>query len=159
MTPGALICGCLEHETPGPLCHGRVSHLSPTARSALAVPPEEFLATVLVLTEDGTVVGHAALRRLDGELEVKRVIVLPEARGKGAASALMSAHERLTNPSGRPPTYPPDRGQTARSRCSVPETWVHTSRLPRPMTPRSHSRAALQSYSTFVEPHGLSFPS
>jgi GNAT superfamily N-acetyltransferase len=70
-------------------------HLSPAARSALAVPPGEFIATVLVLTGDGTAVGHGALRRLDGEFEVKRVVVLPEARGKGAASILMSALEKL----------------------------------------------------------------
>ncbi|WP_353710734.1 GNAT family N-acetyltransferase [Arthrobacter sp. K5] len=99
-------------------------HLSPAARSALAVPPEEFIATVLVLTEDGTAMGHAALRRLGGEFEVKRVIVLPEARGKGAASILMSAL-RSWQSKGRQAAYPPDWEQAARSRGSIPETRVH----------------------------------
>ncbi|ADX72891.1 acetyltransferase [Pseudarthrobacter phenanthrenivorans Sphe3] len=69
--------------------------LSSVSRAALDVPPEQILATVLVLNPEGTALGHASLRRLGDEFEVKRVIVLPEARGKGAATVLMSAVERL----------------------------------------------------------------
>jgi GNAT superfamily N-acetyltransferase len=75
-------------------------HLTPAARSALTVPPEEFLATVLAVTENGTPLGHAALRQLGEELEIKRVIVRPQARGHGVASALMSTLEKLAAEAG-----------------------------------------------------------
>jgi len=48
------------------------------------------LLTVLAVGPDQRPVGHAALRRLGSELEVKRVVVLAEARGRGLARALMA---------------------------------------------------------------------
>ncbi|WP_219927662.1 GNAT family N-acetyltransferase, partial [Microbacterium sp. HMWF026] len=50
---------------------------------------------VLVLDADGEAVGHAALRALGEELEVKRVFVQRRARGSGASRALMAALEDL----------------------------------------------------------------
>ena len=47
-------------------------HLSEAAQTALSVPPQDFIASVLVLNTVGEAIGHGALRRLDGEWEVKR---------------------------------------------------------------------------------------
>ncbi|GMA24445.1 N-acetyltransferase [Luteimicrobium album] len=57
------------------------------------VDPAELVATLLALDAGGEAVGHAALRRLDGELEVKRVFVVPSARGTGVAVQIMLALE------------------------------------------------------------------
>ena len=65
------------------------------ALSALAVDPADVLATVLAMTDDGGPVGHAALRSLRGEWEVKRVVVLESERGRGIASLLMGEIEAI----------------------------------------------------------------
>ena len=65
------------------------------AAVAFAVDAPSVATTFLALDADGAAVGHAALRWLRGQLEVKRVIVLPQARGKGVARALMDAAERV----------------------------------------------------------------
>jgi len=70
-------------------------HLPEAAQKALSVPPEDFIANVLVLNTAGEAIGHGALRRLDGEWEVKRVIIDPAARGLGAATVLMAELERI----------------------------------------------------------------
>ncbi|CAN7319625.1 GNAT family N-acetyltransferase [Arthrobacter sp. LjRoot78] len=75
-------------------------HLSEAAREALSVPPEDFIANVLVLTAVGVPMGHGALRRLNGEWEVKRVITDPAARGLGAATVLMAELERIAASAG-----------------------------------------------------------
>lgn len=60
-----------------------------------AVDPATIVDVVLVRDAAGEPVGHAALRALGGELEVKRVFVQRRARGQGASRVLMSALERL----------------------------------------------------------------
>lgn len=60
-----------------------------------AVDPATMVEVILVRDAEGVAVGHAALRRLGDELEVKRVFVDPRARGRGASQALMGALERL----------------------------------------------------------------
>jgi GNAT superfamily N-acetyltransferase len=74
---------------------GKEPQLSEAARRALTVPPQDFIANVLVVSAAGEAIGHGALRRLNGQWEVKRVITVPAARGTGAATALMSELERI----------------------------------------------------------------
>lgn len=63
------------------------------------VDPRSVAATVLVY--DGEVpIGHAALRRLDGELEIKRMYVPPSHRGTGIAEELMVAMEQIAREGG-----------------------------------------------------------
>jgi GNAT superfamily N-acetyltransferase len=81
--------------------HGRyASRLEPgpgtdAALSALAVDPKDVLATVLALSDGTGPVGHAALRSLNGEWEVKRVVVLETERGRGIASMLIVEIEAI----------------------------------------------------------------
>ncbi|MBT2548106.1 GNAT family N-acetyltransferase [Arthrobacter sp. ISL-65] len=74
--------------------------LSAAVRSALSVPAEDFVANVLAVTSLGHAIGHGALRLLDGEWEVKRVIVDPAARGLGAATHLMATLEQIAAAAG-----------------------------------------------------------
>jgi GNAT superfamily N-acetyltransferase len=57
--------------------------------------PEEFLApygAFFVISEDGTDVACGGIRRLDdGIAEVKRMYVVPEARGRGISRVLLKA--------------------------------------------------------------------
>jgi GNAT superfamily N-acetyltransferase len=69
--------------------------LSPAAQKALSVDPSLVRATVLAIDEDGTAIGHAALRVLNGELEVKRVIVSGDQRGRGVGKAIMRGLEEV----------------------------------------------------------------
>lgn len=62
-------------------------HLQPGPRRdaalrALAVDPDDVLATVLAVSDQTGPVAHAALRSLNGEWEVKRVVVLESERGQ-----------------------------------------------------------------------------
>jgi GNAT superfamily N-acetyltransferase len=116
--------------------------LSEAARAALALDPATIRCTVLALDHDGTPVGHAALRDLDGQLEVKRVVVAPGHRGRGIGRAVMTEVERVARAAGaerlvlqtgdrqpeaealylalgwtRIPTYPPYAGAVPQSRC------------------------------------------
>lgn len=81
--------------------HGRyASRLQPgpgrdAALSALAVDPNDVLATVLAVSDETGPVAHAALRSLSGEWEVKRVVVLESERGRGIASMLMGEIEAI----------------------------------------------------------------
>jgi GNAT superfamily N-acetyltransferase len=67
--------------------------------------PETVLLTV-VAYDDGRPVGHACLRRLDGdmagELEIKRMYVEPDVRGRGIADELLAAMERRARDEGAP---------------------------------------------------------
>ncbi len=82
---------------------GSEAERAATAR-ALTIDPATLEAVLLALEADGTPVGHAALRRLDvdgaEEHELKRVIVLPPARGRGGATALVRAVEAVAAAAG-----------------------------------------------------------
>ena len=56
------------------------------------IDPSSVVATV-VAYDDNRPVGHACLRRLDGELEIKRMYVVPSSRGSGVADELLAAME------------------------------------------------------------------
>ena len=60
---------------------------------ALVSTHDEELDVVLAL--DDAPVGHAALRPFDDALEVKKVYVLPEARGRGISKLLMAELEAM----------------------------------------------------------------
>lgn len=60
-----------------------------------AVDPATIVDVILVTDAAGDAAGHAALRALGDELEVKRVFVHHHARGRGASRALMAELERL----------------------------------------------------------------
>ena len=66
---------------------------------SMGVDPESVFATVLVYAGE-TPVAHAALRRLDGELEMKRMYVPPSHRGSGLAACLLLEMERLAREDG-----------------------------------------------------------
>lgn len=70
------------------------------AQEALVVDPSDVVATVILLTSDGTPVGHAALRRLREDFEVKRVVVDMAFRGRGLAVRLMAEIEEIAGASG-----------------------------------------------------------
>jgi GNAT superfamily N-acetyltransferase len=64
-------------------------------RTALATDQLDLVEVLLAL-DDGVVVGHAALRPLDaGGYEVKKVYVVPEARGRGLSRTLMAEIESV----------------------------------------------------------------
>ena len=57
------------------------------------IEPSSVVATVVAYDDDGPV-GHACLRQLDGELEIKRMYVVPSRRGSGVADELLAAMEQ-----------------------------------------------------------------
>jgi GNAT superfamily N-acetyltransferase len=61
--------------------------------AALATNPEELIEVVIAVDEGGVDVGHAALRKLSDGYEVKKVFVVPGARGRGISRQLMAAIE------------------------------------------------------------------
>lgn len=56
------------------------------------IEPSSVIVTVVAYDDDGPV-GHACLRELDGELEIKRMYVVPTRRGSGIADELLAAME------------------------------------------------------------------
>jgi GNAT superfamily N-acetyltransferase len=67
--------------------------------ASLVVHAEQMIATVGAF--DGErLVGHAALRPFEDDLEVKRVIVLPEYRGRGVSKLLMAELEAIAREHG-----------------------------------------------------------
>jgi GNAT superfamily N-acetyltransferase len=58
------------------------------------------VVVTLVGYAGGRPVAHALLRRLGDEVEIKRMFVAPEARGLGAASAMMQALEDAARAAG-----------------------------------------------------------
>ena len=73
---------------------GLTEEMQANVDAALTVHPEDMVATVGAF--DGEVlVGHAALRPFERSLEVKRVIVLPEYRGRGISKLVMAELEAI----------------------------------------------------------------
>ncbi|MGK9148070.1 GNAT family N-acetyltransferase [Plantibacter flavus] len=62
------------------------------AQTAFALDPADIRGTFLALV-DGVAVGHAALRKLGEEWELKRVVTLASHRGRGISRALIAAVE------------------------------------------------------------------
>jgi len=60
--------------------------------SAFAIDPDTMVVT-LIATVDGVPAAHAALRMLGAEYELKRLVTLPEYRGRGLSKALIHAVE------------------------------------------------------------------
>lgn len=56
--------------------------------AALAVHPEQVVATLLAVDADDTPLGHVILRRLGDEWELKRLVVTTAARRRGVGRAL-----------------------------------------------------------------------
>jgi GNAT superfamily N-acetyltransferase len=85
----------------GPRYADRVAAATPDERAARSrafrIDPAMMVGVHLALDEDGTPIGHAALRRLDlGEgvtWELKRVVTLAAARGRGVGTLLIAAVE------------------------------------------------------------------
>jgi len=80
------------------------SALTPDEHAALdrslAVDPGAVHVTVLISDADGVPVGHAALKDLRGDWEMKRVIVDASRRGSGIGALLMTELERAARAGG-----------------------------------------------------------
>jgi len=74
---------------------GSVSHRD----GSVGVDPASIVVTVL-LYEGEEPVAHAALRRLDGDLEIKRMYIVPRLRGKGLARQLLDEMEQAARDEG-----------------------------------------------------------
>lgn len=70
--------------------------------AALAVHPEQIVATLLAVDADGTPIGHVMLRRLGDEWELKRLIVRDTARRRGVGRALTARVVDLARRGGAP---------------------------------------------------------
>lgn len=68
---------------------------------SLDVDPESVVTTVLI-HEDGSAVGHVALRRLGDDLEIKRMYVVPSRRGGTIADDLLAEVEQAARELGAP---------------------------------------------------------
>lgn len=68
--------------------------------AGMDVDPVDLVATLIAVAADGTPVGHAALRRLGDEFEVKRVYVDAGSRGTGVSVGLMLALEEIARGQG-----------------------------------------------------------
>jgi GNAT superfamily N-acetyltransferase len=84
----------------GHVVNGQPASVRAAVDAVLAVDPLDVVVTVLALDSvDGAVLGHAALRRGPGlgphVLEVKKVIVATEHRGRGVSRFLMAELEAV----------------------------------------------------------------
>ena len=70
--------------------------------AALAVDPLGVFATIVAVDADSSPIGHAAVRDLRGDWEVKRVIVAADQRGRGVGRALMARLEEIARAAGVP---------------------------------------------------------
>lgn len=73
-----------------------------TSGESTGVVPATVLLTIVGYDDSGRPVAHAVLRRLRDEVEIKRMYVSPDARGLGAADALMTALEHEARALGAP---------------------------------------------------------
>jgi GNAT superfamily N-acetyltransferase len=64
-------------------------------REALAVEPPDVVATLLAIDADDIPLAHGSLRDLRGELEVKRLFVSDQARGRGIGRQVMAELETI----------------------------------------------------------------
>lgn len=83
------------HERYGSANTGEDPAVTAARDRALAVDPTTVITSLLAVDEDGTALGHIAVRRLGDEIELKRLIVLAAARGKGAATRLLADGEQV----------------------------------------------------------------
>lgn len=61
--------------------------------ASFAIDPEDIVST-FIATVDGVFAAHAALRALGDQWELKRLVTLPEFRGRGLSQALIAAIEK-----------------------------------------------------------------
>ncbi|MGN7191939.1 MULTISPECIES: GNAT family N-acetyltransferase [unclassified Curtobacterium] len=88
------------HERYGPGNAGEDPAVNAERNRVLAVDPATVISSVLAIDEDGSALGHIAVRWLGDEVELKRLIVLAAARGKGAATALLAESEQIAREQG-----------------------------------------------------------
>ncbi|WIB11599.1 GNAT family N-acetyltransferase [Curtobacterium sp. MCPF17_052] len=112
------------HERYGDSNPGEAPEVTAERNRVLSVDPSTVVTSLLAVDEDGTVLGHIAVRRLGDEIELKRLIVLAAARGKGAATALLDECARVGREQGGHASGPADRRQAARGRGAVREDRV-----------------------------------
>ncbi|WES63673.1 GNAT family N-acetyltransferase [Microbacter sp. GSS18] len=58
---------------------------------AMRVHPDQLVVTLLAVTADGEAVGHAMVRRLGDDWELKRLVVATDLRGTGVGRRLVQA--------------------------------------------------------------------
>ncbi len=70
--------------------------------AALAVHPEQVVATLIAVDADGSPLGHVMLRRLGDEWSQQRLIVVEAARRRGVGRALTAEVVDLARAEARP---------------------------------------------------------
>ncbi|CAO5158028.1 Acetyltransferase [Frankia sp. AiPs1] len=73
----------------------RLAHRPPPGERAIV--GETVVYTGVAYTVEGLPVGHAALRWLRGDLELKRMYVVPSHRGRGTSGPLLTAVEQVAH--------------------------------------------------------------
>ncbi|MEJ7634235.1 GNAT family N-acetyltransferase [Aeromicrobium sp.] len=63
------------------------------------IDPVSVILTVVAYADHGPI-GHACLRQLDDEVEIKRMYVVPSSRGSGVADELLAAMEGAARDAG-----------------------------------------------------------
>lgn len=83
---------------------GRLYASEPTAehRDDSEVIDESTVLTTVLAYAAGEAIGHAALRRLGDDVEIKRMFVVPERRRTGLAAALLAELEQTARDVGAP---------------------------------------------------------
>ncbi|MCI2957357.1 GNAT family N-acetyltransferase [Agromyces atrinae] len=76
-----------------------LADLGEEALTAFVIDPDDMIATVIAVV-DGVPVGHAALRALGDEFELKRLITLEGYRGRGISRALIERIEAIARERG-----------------------------------------------------------
>lgn len=101
--PRAAVLRSAMDDEMGILYSGSAARMSADVAEAMtrafAIDPSEMIATVLVMDGD-VAIGHAALRPYGNALEVKRVFVAADARGRGLAARLMMEMEDIARERG-----------------------------------------------------------